>query len=221
MPSGIEPIHALPLLMAYKARQWTEEQALAVLERIADKDESALAELHEMMAKRIYAFALNRLHDESEAESVVVDTLFAVWQKPRQFRGDSKFSTWVLGIARNKSCVVLGQRAPACEDVDDLADQLESEGLGVFEQVAHSQDRRQIFGCLETLSEAQRECLQLTFYEGYSVNEIAHFQAVPEGTVKTRLFHARKAMKTCLEAAARGVRQVMAGPLGGPKGETP
>lgn len=181
---------------------------MAVLERIAEKDESALAELHAMMAKRIYAFALNRLHDETDAESVVVDTLFAIWQKPRQFRGDSKFSTWVLGIARNKSLGILGQRAPQGEDVDDLADELEDQGLGVFEQVSHSQDRRQIFACLETLSEVQRECLRLTFYEGCSVHEIAQFQSVPEGTVKTRLFHARKAMKTCLEDAAGGLPPV-------------
>lgn len=191
-----------------KAIQWTPAEALALLERLARRDESALAELHRAMARRIYAFALNRLHDEGEAESVVVDTLFDVWREPRRFRGESQLSTWILGIARNKMLMLLRGRAPIGEDVDELADELADEGLGVFEAVSQMQDRRQIFGCLETLPEAQRECLQLTFYEGCAVAEIAELQSVPQGTVKSRLFHARKAMKTCLEAAASGLRLV-------------
>jgi len=194
--------------MVMQAIQWTPEQAQALLERIARRDESALAELHRAMARRIYAFALNRLHDEGEAESVVVDTLFDVWQQPKRFRGESQLSTWILGIARNKLLMLLRGRPPVGDDVDELADVLEDEGLGVFETVSAMQDRRQIFGCLETLPEAQRECLQLAFYEGCAIDEIAQFQSVPEGTVKTRLFHGRKAMKTCLEAAQRGLRLV-------------
>ena len=185
--------------MANKDIQWTEAQALDLLARIAQKDESALAELHQRMAKRIYAFALNRLHDEGEAESVVAETLFAVWEKPHQFRGNSKLSTWMYGIARNKIFVAFGDRPPQAEDLDEMADELESEDLGVFEVVAQKQDREKILGCLDTLPDAQRECLHLVFYEGYSVKEIAQFQAVPEGTVKTRLFHARKSMKGCLQ----------------------
>ncbi len=190
--------------MAITTRQWTEAQALDLLNRITHRDESALAELHQHMAKRIYAFALNRLHDESEAESVVAETLFAVWEKPQHFRGDSKLSTWILGIARNKVFVAYGDRSPQSDDLDELSEELESEGLGVFEMVSQKQDRQQILGCLDTLPEAQRECLYLVFYEGYSVKEISQFQSVPQGTVKTRLFHARKAMKSCLEAANKG-----------------
>ena len=190
--------------MANTDIQWTEAQALDLLARIANKDESALAELHQRMAKRIYAFALNRLHDEGEAESVVVETLFAVWEKPHQFRGNSKLSTWILGIARNKIFVAFGDRSPQAEDVDEMSDELESEGLGVFEIVAQKQDREKILGCLDTLPDAQRECLHLVFYEGYSVKEISQFQLVPEGTVKTRLFHARKSMKSCLEGEHSG-----------------
>ncbi len=186
--------------MVITARQWTESQALDLLNRIAQRDESALEELHRCMAKRIYAFALNRLHDESEAESVVVETLFAVWEKPQQFRGNSKLSTWILGIARNKVLDIRGRRPRPAEDLDELAEELESDGLGVFELVARQQDRKQILGCLETLPEAQRECLHLVFYEGHALKEIAQFQSVPEGTVRTRLFHARKAMRRCLEA---------------------
>jgi RNA polymerase sigma-70 factor, ECF subfamily len=71
----------------------------------------------------------------------------------------------------------------------------------VFELVLNTQYRHHIDGCLETLPDAQRESLFLTFYEGWTVSDIASFQSCPEGTAKTRLFHARKNMKDCLETA--------------------
>jgi RNA polymerase sigma-70 factor (ECF subfamily) len=53
--------------------------------------------------------------------------------------------------------------------------------------------------CIEKLSDAQRECVQLVFLEGLALAEIAAVQKVPEGTVKTRLFHGRKNLRECVE----------------------
>jgi RNA polymerase sigma-70 factor, ECF subfamily len=176
----------------------------ALLERLQRQDESALRELHRAFAKRIYAFALNRLHDEQEAESVVVDVLYEVWQHSDRFRGDSQLSTWILGIAKYKVLMMVRSRHKATEELtDDIVDTTADEGMGVFDVVLNAQHRHHIGGCLETLPEAQRESLVLTFYEGWSVQEIAEFQQCPEGTAKTRLFHARKNMKNCMEDALK------------------
>lgn len=178
------------------------EQITALLVRIERRDESALRELHQMFMKRIYAFALNRLHDEQDAESVAVDVLHEVWQRPDRFRGESQFSTWILGIAKFKILMLLRARKPSMQELDEeIIESVPDDGLGVFEQVLNSQYRHHIDGCLETLPVTQRESLYFTFYEGWSVNEIAKFQNCPEGTAKTRLFHARKSMKDCLELA--------------------
>jgi RNA polymerase sigma-70 factor, ECF subfamily len=182
--------------------QLTSEQINELLARIGRQDESALREMHQMFAKRIYAFALNRLHDEQDAESVAVDVLYEVWQHPDRFRGESQFSTWILGIAKFKVLMMLRARKPQMQELDDeISDTVPDEGMGVFDQVLNSQHRHHIDGCLETLPTAQRESLYFTFYEGWSVNDIAVFQECPEGTAKTRLFHARKNMKDCLEDA--------------------
>jgi RNA polymerase sigma-70 factor, ECF subfamily len=180
----------------------TEQKINDLLSRMARKDESALKELHRLYAKRIYAFALNRLHDEPDAESVMVDVLYEVWLRPDRFRGESQFSTWILGIAKYKVLMMMRARQPLTQELDDeIIETVADESLGVFDLVLNAQHRHHIFGCLETLPTAQRESLQMTFYDGLSVIEIAQAQGCPEGTAKTRLFHARKSMKDCLEQA--------------------
>ncbi len=180
----------------------TETQVHDLLARLGKKDETALRELHQAYAKRIYAFALNRLHDEQEAETVMVDVLYEVWNHPERFRGESRLSTWLLGIAKFKVLMLIRSRRTDTQELtEEMAETTEDESMGVFDTVLNSQHRQHISGCLETLPDVQRESLVLTFYEGWTVGEIAEFQACPEGTAKTRLFHARKNMKGCLEQA--------------------
>jgi RNA polymerase sigma-70 factor, ECF subfamily len=180
----------------------SQDQALHLLSRIGQKDELALRELHQLFVKRIYAFALNRLHDEQDAQSVAIDTLYEVWQHPDRFRGESQLSTWILGIAKFKVLMMLRARKPEMQELnEEISDTVADDSLGVFDLVLNTQYRHHIDGCLETLPDVQRESLQLTFYEGWTVTDIAQFQSCPEGTAKTRLFHARKNMKDCLETA--------------------
>ena len=114
-------------------------QITELLARIQSKDESALRELHQMFMKRIYAFALNRLHDEQDAETVAVDVLYEVWQRPDRFRGESQFSTWILGIAKFKVLMLLRARKPAMQELDDeLSESVPDEGLGVFAVRRHA-----------------------------------------------------------------------------------
>jgi RNA polymerase sigma-70 factor, ECF subfamily len=183
-------------------------QALALLKRIASKDESAIAALQKFIGKRLYLFALNRLHDEQQAEAIVSETLFAVWEKPQGYSGDSSLSTWLHGIAKNKIRMLLRDSPPVHEDLDDFADQLESEQLGPFDLLANHQYGQHMLGCLDTLPGNQTECLQFFYFEDWSVQEIANFQNVPEGTIKSRLNLGRKSMKTCLERALQSLRPI-------------
>lgn len=174
----------------------TNDQAQVLLQRIAQRDEKALRELHKCFGRRIYAFALNRLHDPDGSEAIVSDTLYEVWKYPTRFRGESKFSTWLLGIARYKLLTQLRSRTPQHEELDE---RMPTEDLGSFELLAEKERRKGVLHCMEKLSDAHRECLHLVFYEGMSLAEIAQIQNCPENTVKTRLFHARLKIKNCLE----------------------
>ena len=69
---------------------------------------------------------------------------------------------------------------------------------GPFDLLADRQREHHVRHCLERLSNEHRECMHLVFFEGMSLGEVAQLQACPEGTVKTRMFHARQKLRTCL-----------------------
>lgn len=173
-------------------------QVLALLAQVARQDEQAFRRLYASVARRVYAFAMHRLHDEAAASEVVGETLYEVWRRPLAFRGDAQFSTWVLGIARHKMLDRLRSRGPDHEDIDDHHDLFDADALDDMQQVDTRQRQAGVAQCLAKLGDTHRECLHLVYFDGLSLAEVASVQAVPENTVKTRLFHARAKIKQCL-----------------------
>ena len=108
----------------------------------------------------------------------------AVWKGAKRFKKQSKVTTWILGIAKNQAYNLLrrearGERTPETEDrVSDPAGE-----AALTVQMEHA---------LDALPEAQREALHLVFYENLSVKETAELLGIPEGTVKSRMYHARQ-----------------------------
>ena len=95
-----------------------------LLERIAQRDENAFTQLYKAFSRKLYAYALRQMNDAAQAEEIVSDTLHEVWVHPTRFRGESQFSTWLIGIARYKTLMRLrsGRAEPQKDDVDDMAE---------------------------------------------------------------------------------------------------
>jgi RNA polymerase sigma-70 factor (ECF subfamily) len=184
-----------------------------LLERIARQDQAAFQELYKAFSRKVFAYVLNQLKDQARAEEVLVDTMYEVWRNPTRFRGESAFSTWLIGIARNKALLVYRSRRPDEDhaDLEDIAEITPDDGPDGYARLAEQQRREGVQHCMGKLSEEHRECLHLVFYEGNSLAEVAAIQRCPENTVKTRLFHARQKIKNCLrlllerEGSAPGV----------------
>jgi RNA polymerase sigma-70 factor (ECF subfamily) len=178
---------------------------LALLGRIERGDEAAFKALYRAFSRRLFAYVLRQLADPHRAEEIVADTLYEVWRAPSRFRGDALFSTWLIGIARNKVLMAYRskQREPAHDELDEAAQSVASEAPGAFELVAEGQRSAGVRRCIDKLSDAHRECVHLVFFEGLSLAEVAGVQQCPEGTVKTRLFHAREKLKNCLRLVLR------------------
>ena len=171
-----------------------------LLDRVGRQDQAAFQELYKAFSRRVFAYALNMVNDHGRAEEILVDTMYEVWRAPDRFRGDSQFSTWLIGIARNKALMAYRGRRPdeVHDDLDDIAETAAADTPDGFAQLAARQRSEGVQRCMGKLSKDHRECMHLVFFEGLSLGEVAAVQGCPENTVKTRLFHARQKIKNCL-----------------------
>jgi RNA polymerase sigma-70 factor (ECF subfamily) len=172
----------------------------ALIRAIADGDRRALHALYLRHKVRTYRFVLRLTADAALAEDIVSEVFLDVWRQAVGFKGKSRVSTWILAIARYKALSALRRRSD--EQLDDctataIADPADDPGM-----MAERQDRSRIVRkCLSQLSTTHREMLDLVYYQEKSVEEVAQIIGVPCGTVKTRMFYARKHMEKLLETA--------------------
>lgn len=180
-----------------------DERARGWLTAIAAGSEAALSEFYRAFQARIYAFALRRLEDPAAAADVVNDVMLQVWRTAGRFEGRSRPATWVLGIAHHKVIDKLRERGRHRGEA--LEEDYPDEEPAACDLLALAEQSGLVRRCLETLSAVQRQVVQLTFFEELSYPEIAQVMACPEGTVKTRMFHAKAALRRCLANLAVGI----------------
>ena len=181
----------------------SETRVLELLKQIARGEQPAMRALYLEFSGKVHAYVANHSRDTARAEEIVVDTFHEVWRHPERFRGESRFSTWVIGIARYKMLSALRSADPQHEDIDDFGETLAAEQQDVFTGLADRQRREGVMNCMQKLSTEHREFLFLVFYEGMNLAEVASVQACPEGTVKSRLHHAKASIRNCLQALLR------------------
>src|SRR5262249_35598783 len=116
------------------------------------------------------------------------------------FRGKSQVSTWLLAIARNKALSAMRARLDEQRD-DEMATAI-VDPADDAETTVNKRDRSAIVQhCLSQLSPPHREVIDLVYYHAKSIDEVARIVGVPENTVKTRMFYARRRMENLLAVA--------------------
>ena len=157
---------------------------------VASGSEDAFRQLYDRFSNRVYRYAYTILRGEHLAEEVTQETMIAVWKGASKFAGRSKVSTWIFGIARNQAYSLV-RREIRTERTPDVSLVEPDPAPGI-----HRQER--VARALERLSEDHREVVFLTFYEGLSYAEIAAILDIPPGTVKSRMFHAKRRLAEAL-----------------------
>ncbi len=188
----------------------------ALIERVARRDRAAFRELYEHYHRRITAFLRRFVRREDWAEEIVNDTLYVVWCKAPEFRGASRLSTWIMGIAYRRALKALNSTAHRTVAASVELDSVEA-GSPDFVLPSPEESREQrdwLDTALAELPLEQRMVLELTYYLGHSCEEIAAIMDCPVNTVKTRMFNARAKLRSRLP--------VLAGTAGaGGQGERP
>ena len=180
------------------AAQATSDEML--LESIAAGEKAAMHVLYARHNVRVYRFILRIIGDTSVAEDLVSQVFLDVWRTAGQFEGRSQVSTWMLAIARFKALTALRNRRH--EDIDQ-EEVLQIADAGDTPETAmdRSQTALTLRDAISQLSPAHREIIDLVYYHEKSVEEVGQIIGIPQATVKTRMFYARKHLAELLREA--------------------
>ena len=175
------------------------EQELVLLRRIANQDREALTELFVAYHPRLFKFVFRLTNSYTIADEMVNDIMLLVWQKAESFRGDSKVSTWIFGIAYRQTMRRVTRKKIQIADSFDPNELTSDNGSSI-------ELENWIQRGLESLPAAQQVTVELVFFLGLSYQEVAAVCDCSVNTVKTRMFHARKKLKTYLAALGEPAR---------------
>lgn len=171
------------------------DHELALLQRIGESDSDALTELFRIYHPRLFKFVFRLTGAYGTADELANDVMLAVWRQAKSFRGESKVSTWIFGIAyRQTMNRVTRNKLRLVSDggLEDLA----------IEPTVNFETRDWLEHGVRSLSAVQQTTVFLVFYLGLSYEETAQVTQCPVNTVKTRMFHARRKLRELLPTTA-------------------
>lgn len=179
-----------------------EQRDVELLEKVAAGDREALRELYSVYRQNLCGFLLRFTRRRDLIEEVVNDALYVVWCKAGEFRGDSRVSTWIMGIAYRCALKSLRRRGHQLL----LAVPIEDESLEAPDELHAAETSDWIARAMQQLPIEQRLTLELAYGQGHSCEEIAKIMDCPVNTVKTRMYHARGKMRSLLPQLAGTAR---------------
>ena len=168
--------------------------------RIAGGDRLAMQTLFARHRTPVYRWLLRLVGNETVAEDLLSDVFLDVWRQAGRFQARSAVSTWLLAIARFKA--LSARRGRKNADLDETIEATVADAADNPEVVLQKKSRDQfVRTALTRLSLEHREIIDLVYYHDKSVDECAQILGVPSGTVKTRMFYARKKLAEMVQAA--------------------
>ncbi len=175
-----------------------------LIDAIAAHDETACQELYEIYGDELRRYLARTVRDVVAADDLLQELLLRAWNRSGQWRGEGSLKSWLYRIATNLSLNHIRARGRRRQQPLDLSQgRIDEEGkapgwlvdeaaLGADAVVEQEEQRRLLRGCIAELSEEKREVLRLVYDAEMELSQAASELDIPEGTVKSRLYHARR-----------------------------
>ena len=185
-----------------------DTQLIALIDRVALADESALKELYEMTSSKLYGVAVRVVSNKSWAEDVLQEAFINIWR----IAGDYKASlsppmAWMCLIVRSRGLDFLrrrrSDRADTVQELDDvLSDTLEGDSANPMDTALAGEQAWALHQCLSQLDNKQREVVSLAYLRDLSHGELAEQLKLPLGTVKTWIRRGLEQLRGCMSRFA-------------------
>ena len=178
------------------SREASESDDL-LLNRVRQRDPSAMTKLFDAYGGMVYSVALRVLRDSARAEDLLQDVFFQLWRKPESFVSSrGSLGAWLLVVTRNRAIDILRRKRPT-ESVDDYP---LASTVNLATEVEREAMLQKVRTLLTDLPAEQRNILELAYFEGLSHTEIAERTGQPLGTVKTRMRSGLMSLRKALHA---------------------
>ena len=183
---------------ASKSVQHDDAGDRELLRRISCADRDAFQQLYLDYHKRLARFLVRVTSCYDDLEEVINDALMVVWQRAGEFRGASRVSTWIFGIAYHRALKSMRRSKTRSHAIQfEIRD-----GEAVVDDATREAENRQLLDlALACLPDEQRLVLVLAYYRDFSCEQIAAIVDCPVNTVKSRMFHARRKLRSIISTA--------------------
>lgn len=185
----------------------SKEKIAALVTEIQNGNNGAFNELYKLTSERAYYVALEFVKKDEDAQDILQESYVKALSKIGELDKPESFQSWLNQIVANKSKDFLKKKKPMLFEAEEneVFEVLPDEDLNFRPESSLDQNelQRTVMEVLDELNEEKRACVLMMYFEELSVSEIAQTLEIPEGTVKTRLFAARKDLKE--KFAKRGI----------------
>lgn len=160
-----------------------------LLLEVARGDQQAFAELYDRIAGTVYGVVRHVLRDPAQSEEVAQEVLVEVWRTATRFDAErGRARTWILTMAHRRAI----DRVRSEQATRDRTDRVgQGDTARAFDEVAEevetSMEHEQVRDGLATLTDLQREAVELAYFQGYTYREVSELLGTPLGTIKTRI----------------------------------
>ncbi len=170
-----------------------------LMARIEAQEEGAFGELFECFRNKIYRTAFRILNEKGSAEDALQETFLNIYRAAGRFRGDSKVGTWINRITVNVCLEIIRKNKKHDQRLEryisEPLDLPDSTLDSAFEKVHQAELKEKVQGAMSRLVQKHRVVVKLHDLEGFTIREISTILQIAEGTVKSRLFYGREALK--------------------------
>jgi RNA polymerase sigma-70 factor (ECF subfamily) len=183
----------------------SRDESIRCMERLAQGDESALADLHKRWSRPLFSFLLKMCNDATLAEDLVQEVFLRIWRAAPRYQPTAKFSTFLFHVARNHW---LNEREKKLHRLRTLSldvsphgddgppmDAADRNARSPADKVLDKELGARIDGAVSRLPDKLRETWALAATQGLPYPEVAEILAIPVGTVKSRMFQAVRLLR--------------------------
>jgi RNA polymerase sigma-70 factor, ECF subfamily len=175
----------------------------ALLRRVAQRDVEAFAAFYDSTRARVFGLVTRVLRDPGYSEETTQDVYLQVWRNAGNYNpAVGSPLAWLMTLAHRRAVDrVRSEQAATQRESRYGAANVEVPADRVAEAVISNDERRQVTACLDALTEAQRECIQLAYYDGLTYVQVSERLAANLATIKSRMRDAIRGLRKCLGAS--------------------